>query len=674
MNSPQERETAPEIPREFVDLSLQRYYSMPAAVRFLMLAMSLGGVVLAVVYIFGFVPLLDITYYFLLMAMYLPLAYLLLPASKREQKVTWLSYLPALAVLGLLLFLATQGRSIVYQTWVPVSQPWQLWTAAALFVLILEAARRSGGMIFLIIVVLLGLYPIYADYMPGMLWGPPTSLGRTIAFNIYSGDAMLGVVTRVVAETIIGFLILAALLVATGAADFFLKLALALMGRARGGPAKVSVVASGFFGSLSGSIFGNVISTGSVTIPSMKRAGFPGYYAGALEACASTGGMLMPPVMGAVAFIMADFTNTEYGVIVIAAIIPSLLYYFGLYCHVDGYAAKANIQGLPKVELPSLGATLKEGWPFLLVLAFLVWGLVVMRWERLTPFYASGLLIVLTCFKKELVIRPSRIPEVLFQISKLLSQTMALLLPTSFILGGLMATGVAPAIASELVRMGGGSIILVLAIGVGVCIIFGMLGMIVAAYLMLALTLAPALEQIAGLNILAIHLFIAYYATLAAITPPVALAAFLASRISGSDPIQTSLHAARLGIVLYFIPIFFLFEPALIFQGPLYLTVIWFVLNVLAIILIAGGSEGRLMGFGTIRPWARIVLIVGGLLIGFPESYSTVAGIVMVAAVLLLRHWSRKNEPHPGGATAHGASPNPIAQPAQGSQAQETSP
>ncbi|PAU74851.1 TRAP transporter permease [Halomonas salipaludis] len=629
------------IPDEFVDRTYQRYQSMPLPVRITVLAMSLAGVMLAVVYVFGVIPLLDITYYFLLMAMYLPLAYLLLPAHKREGRVSWLSYFPALVVFGLALFLASQGRSIVYQTWVPVSEPWQLWVAAALFVMILEAARRSGGLIFLSIVVALGLYPIFADLMPGMLWGPPSSLARTIAFNVYSGDAMLGIVTRVVAETIIGFLILAALLVSTGAADFFLKLAMALMGRARGGPAKVSVLASGFFGSLSGSIFGNVVSTGSVTIPSMKRAGFPGYYAGALESCASTGGMLMPPVMGALAFIMADFTNTEYGVIVIAAIIPSLLYFFGLYCHVDGYAAKADLKGLPEVELPRIRQTLLEGWPFLVVLVFLVWGLVVMRWERLTPFYASGLLILLTCFKKELMLRPSKIPEVLFQIGKLLSQTMGLLLPTSFILGGLMATGVAPAIASELVRMGGGSIVLVLAIGIGVCLIFGMLGMIVAAYLMLALTLAPALEQMAGLNILAIHLFIAYYATLAAITPPVALAAFLASRISDSDPLQTSLHAARLGIVLYFIPIFFLFEPALIFQGPLYLTAIWFALNVLAIILIAGGSEGHLMGFGQVRNWARPVLFIGGLLIGFPEFVSTLVGMAAVTLVLGMRQFSQ---------------------------------
>lgn len=649
-----------EVPADLRDRTLERWQAIPSPVRALLLGMSAAGTLLAVVYIFGIVPLLDVSYYFLLMALYLPWVYLLLPAYKGERGVTAASYLPAIAICGLTLFMAYMGRSLVFQTWVPVTATWQLVVAAGLFILILDAARRAGGYIFLVIVTALALYPVYADYMPGIFWGPPTTLSRTIAFNVYSGDAMLGVVTRVVGETIIGFLILAGLLVATGAADFFLKLALSMLGMARGGPAKVAVIASGFFGSLSGSIFSNVIGTGSVTIPAMKRSGFPSHYAGALEACASTGGMLMPPVMGAVAFIMADFTNTAYGVIVLAALIPSTLYYFGLYCHVDGYAAKNDLKGLPKSELPSLKKTLIDGWPFIIVLGFLVYGLVVLRLERLTPFYASGLLIVLTFFKKDLRITPSKIPNIVYEIGKMLSQTFGLLLPTSFILGGLMATGVAPVIASELVRMGGDSVVPVLAIGIAVCLIFGMLGMIVAAYLMLALTLAPALEQVGGLNTLAIHLFIAYYATLAAITPPVALAAFLASRISDSDPIKTSVHSARLGIVLYFIPIFFLFEPALIFQGPLYLTAFWTIMNIIAVIVIAGASEGRMMYLGSLKGWTRPILFIAGLLIGFPEWISTAVGLTTTGALFLMRGIAWEPDHASDGPAAAPSTPNEV--------------
>ncbi|MEQ9674266.1 MAG: TRAP transporter fused permease subunit, partial [Roseovarius indicus] len=523
------------VPEDMRDPSESRWESMPRWLRAVILLAAASGTAMAACYVFAVFPLLDLTYYFLLMAAFLPVVYLLLPAWKGEKGVTWASYAPALAILVLTLVMAWQSRALVFGSWVPVKETWQLWVAVGLYVLILEAARRSGGLVFLSIVIVLSIYPVYAEFMPGILWGPPTDLSRTIAFNVFSNDAMLGVVTRVVAETLIGFLVLAALMVATGAAEFFLNLALAMMGTARGGPAKVSVLASGFFGSLSGSIFSNVVGTGSVTIPAMKKAGFPAHYAGALEACASTGGMIMPPVMGAVAFIMADFTGTEYRVIVLAAIIPAVLYYFGLYCHVHGFALRNNLRGMKREELPKIGQVLRDGWPYQNVLGFLIWGLVMMRWERLTPFYASALLLVLTTLHPRLRLKFSRIPELFYQITKLLSQTMGLLLPTSFILGGLMATGVAPVIAASLVRMGGDNIVPVLAVGIAVCMIFGMLGMIVAAYLMLALTLAPALEQIAGLNTLAIHMFIAYYSSLAAITPPIALAAFLASRISGSD-------------------------------------------------------------------------------------------------------------------------------------------
>lgn len=635
------------VPEDMRDPAEDRWRSMPEWLRAFILLAAAAGVTLAVCYIFSIFPLLDLTYYFLLMAAFLPVVFLLIPAWKGENGVTWLSYLPALATLFFTLLMAYNSRSLVYGSWVPVKETWQLWTAVGLFVLILESARRSGGHIFLAIVLILSLYPVYAYNMPGIMWGPPTSLSRTIAFNVFSNDAMLGVVTRVVAELIIGFLILAALMIATGAADFFLNLAMAMMGTSRGGAAKVSVLASGFFGSLSGSIFSNVVGTGSVTIPAMKKAGFPAHYAGALEACASTGGMIMPPVMGAVAFIMADFTGTEYRVIVMAAIIPSLLYYFGLYCHVHGYALRHGLEGMKRADLPKIRQVLKDGWPFLFVLAFLVWGLVIVRWERLTPFYASALLLVLTTLHPKLRMKFSRIPDLFYQITKLLSQTMGLLLPTSFILGGLMATGVAPVIAASLVRMGGDSVVPVLAIGITVCIIFGMLGMIVAAYLMLALTLAPALEQIAGLNTLAIHMFIAYYASLAAITPPVALAAFLASRISGSDALHTSMHAARLGIVLYFIPIFFLFEPALILQGPFYLTVIWTSLNILAVVIIASASEGYLPFRGLVSNWARLPLLVTGLLIGFPEWSSTLIGLVLALAIGYLGTRSKNSEVTP---------------------------
>ena len=248
------------VPEAFIDRTYERYQSLPLAVRFAILIMSLGGISASIIYIFGLTyyvglpAIFDISYYFFLMAMFMPMVYLLMPAYKKEVTAGIFSYAPAILFFVLAMFLTTKGRALNYQTWIPPNE-WQMWLSVAMFLLVLEAGRRVGGTIFLCIVIFFGLYPVFAEYMPGIMWGPPMSVARTLAFNVYSSDALLGIVTRVVGETLIGCLILAALLVATGAADFFLKIALALMGTARGGPAKVAVIASGFFGSLSGSIF-----------------------------------------------------------------------------------------------------------------------------------------------------------------------------------------------------------------------------------------------------------------------------------------------------------------------------------------------------------------------------------------------------------------------------------
>ena len=239
----------------------------------------------------------------------------------------------------------------------------------------LEVARRSGGLPFFLVVLLLGLYPLIADFLPGLLMGIPYDFDRTIEAHVFRAEGMMGITTKIVAEIILGFLVFAGILIATGAGQFFIDLANASFGRYRGGPAKVSIVASGFFGSLSGSIFSNIAGTGSITIPAMKKAGYPPHYAGAIEACASTGGVVMPPVMGAIAFVMAITIGVGYSTIMVAAIIPSLLFYFGLILQVDAYAARTGIKGMDKADTPSARKVLLRGWPFLSVLVFLVWGL-----------------------------------------------------------------------------------------------------------------------------------------------------------------------------------------------------------------------------------------------------------------------------------------------------------
>ncbi len=512
--------------------------------------------------------------------------------------------------------------------------PLSFTAALILNVLVLESARRVGGPIFAIVCFVLTLYPLFSPYMPGIFRGPVFGFTPLIGHLTFDTQGLLGIPMKVIGGILIGFLIFAGILIRTGAGAFFLNLALAVAGRSRGGPAKVAVIASGFFGSLSGSIFANIVGTGSVTIPAMKKSGYSPHYAGAIEACASTGGVLMPPVMGAVAFVMATITSIPYASIMIAAFVPSCLYYWGLLLQVDAHAASKGLEGLPKEQLPRLWPTLKQGWHFLFVLIFLVWGLVYMRWEQLTPFYASALLILLSMIRKENRINRERLVSLFDGVGELLVESLGIILPLGLIICGLVVTGIAPAITSGVVALSGGIPWVALLFGVIVCYVLGLVGMLTPAYIFLAMSLAPVLVRV-GFNVMAVHLFIIYYAMLSAITPPVAVGAFLAAGIARADPMKTAWQAMRLGVVIYFVPFFFVFEPSLVLEGPPLASLYCFTLCLAGIVLIAGGIEGYLLKVGLLSKWARSLLVIAGLLIAFPEWKTTIAGAILAVVVIV---------------------------------------
>ncbi len=628
---------------EPVAVEVTRYGSLPKAVRAFLLFAFGGGIGVAVYYTFGFViggkVLFDVAYYYLLVGIFLPCVFILMPARKKDKRLPWYDLVQAALALGIGLYLFSKAFEIVNVGWIPPSGL-NFAIAFILFLLVLEGGRRAGGFVYLAVCAFFGLYALFASHMPGILWGVSYSFVTTIGFNIFSSEALIGIPLKVVAEILIGFLVFAGILIASGGGKFFLNTALALLGRFRGGPAKVAVVSSAFFGSLSGSVFANIVATGSITIPAMKRTGYPKHYAAAIEACSSTGGVLMPPVMGAVAFVMAMLLAIDYAVVIIAAAIPAILYYFGLLMQVDAYAAKVGLRGLPQEEIPSLKRTLIEGWPFIVVLLFLVWGLLYMRWERLAPYYASGLLVLLSFTRRETMLTPRRIIETLATIGKLITQTMAIMLPIGLITGGLTITGTAPAFTAAIINLGAENIFLILVLGVVTCYFLGMAGLLTAAYIFLAVTLAPAIIQAGGLNVLAVHLFIIYYAMLAVITPPVASGAFIAAGIAGASPMKTAFQAMRLGVVIYFIPFFFIFNPSLILQGPIFETLYLFFLCLLGILLIAAGMEGYLVTVGKIGLWARPLLVVAGFLIAFPGWNTTIIGAALalfVAPIIRIR-------------------------------------
>jgi len=513
----------------------------------------------------------------------------------------------------------------------------------------LEIARRSGGFPFLLVIFLLGLYPVLADYFPGLLMGIPYSFERMIEAHVFRTEGLMGITTKIVAEIVLGFLVFAGVLIATGAGQFFIDLANAGFGKYRGGPAKVSIVASAFFGSLSGSIFSNIAGTGSITIPTMKKSGYPPHYAGAIEACASTGGVLMPPVMGAIAFVMAITIGVDYATIMLAAILPSFLFYLGLMLQVDAYAARKGLVGVKQDKLPSAREVMKRGWPFLSVMVFLIWGLLWMRWEFYAPWYASALMIALSFLQRETMMTPTRIFATLRQVGILLTQTAAIILPIAFVVRAMTITGVTGSMTSGLVALGGDNVYLIIALGVLACFIMGMAGLAIVAYIFLAVTLAPAIIETGGLNEVAVHFFIIYYAMLSVITPPVGAAAFLAATIAGAKPMQTSFTAMRLGVVIYFVPLFFLFQPALVMQGDL--TPLLYVLPsiIIGIVLLSGGLEGYLLGVGMVKPWLRLPLAAAGFVFSFPSMTTTLIG-GLICAVLVFIIWkdNQKSAALPG--------------------------
>lgn len=623
-------------------VEITRYSYLPRVWRVTFCLATALTLSLAIYYIFGMLTfglLFKFTHFWLFIGLVSFCAYLILPARKKDRTaLPWYDVVAGILILGISIYFSTKGLEMYIQGWNHVP------SGFILGLLVLESGRRMGGPIFVGLCAIAFAYPLFAGHMPGMFWGPTFSFDRTIKALIFTQEGMLGVLTNVAAGILVSFIAFAGVLMASGGGAFFLRLASALLGRRRGGPAKVAVMASALFGSLSGSPVANVIATGSFTIPAMKRLGYSREYAGAIEACASTGGILMPPVMGALIFIMCEVTGLDYAVVVVAAFIPAFLYYFALLMQVDAYAARTGLVGLPKEDIPSLKQTLKEGWPFIFVLFFLIWGLIYMRWGYLTPWYAAGLLILLSWSRKETRLTPKKLFDCLSITGRMLTQSAALIFAINFLYGGLLITGVSGSFAAGLVHLGGGNLVLILLVGIMAAYIFGMVGMSIPGYILLSVTLAPALITVGNIEPLAAHLFIAYYVSLSMITPPVAVASFIAAIIAEASRMRTAVRSMILGFVIYFIPMFFLFEPALIAQGQSLRLLYLLPLVVIGITFVAAGFEGYLLTMGKLKHWARPLLIIAGALIAFPTSISwetTAIGAILVAIVLAVI-WTRK--------------------------------
>lgn len=609
-------------------------------IRVIVMILGVVGIAMAVnqqflLNILGFQPLGN-SYLYYLIGIFLALAFLMLPVvSARPERFWWLNIILATAALISGGWLGNNGLDIIQKGWEYDAPLMADIMACTLLFLAIEGMRRAGGPILLVTALLFGSYPLYADYMPGFLWGTQYSGIGTVRAHVLGVESMIGIPMQVVAELVIGFVIFGSVLVATKGSEFFMDLAAALMGRSRGGPAKVAVLGSGALGSLSGSVISNILTSAPFTVPTMRRVGYPAHYAAAVEACASTGATLMPPVMGTVAFVMASFLGVQYSTIALAALIPAVLFYVALLFQVDMYAARRGLAGLPRNEIPPIWPVLKSGWPYLLSLVVLIFVLMGLRMEERSPYYASLVMLIATAFRKETRITLEKAKDLLLDIAKNVASLVAVLAGIGLVVGGLSYTGVAGAFSRELLQYAGGNIPLMLLAGALTSFVLGMGMTVTACYIFLSILLAPALIQ-AGLNPIASHLFILYWGMLSYITPPVALAAITAANVAGSNPMKTGFHAMRLGLPLFVLPFIFVYDPALIMEGTWPQILERLSITLVAIWAITAASEGWVYKVGKIDVISRIFFAIGGALILLPELITSLIGVVVLAVVIVV--------------------------------------
>ncbi|MEO1695087.1 MAG: TRAP transporter fused permease subunit, partial [Pseudomonadota bacterium] len=505
------------------------------ATRTVVIVGTVAGIALAIHQLFNLqlfgITLLEGRYLYVLAGIFLALAFLLFRWNGEVGDAPWFDWLLAGASLVTAGYFAWTADTSLDMGWEYAAPDTAKSMSFVFWALILEGTRRTGGTALFVLVALFSVYPTFAGSMPDPLSGHESPLWDAVPYHIISAESAFGIPMKAFGGLVIGFIVFGAVLQRTGGGAFFNNLALSSVGHYRGGAAKVAILGSGFMGSMSGSVISNVLTTGAVSIPAMKRTGFSPRYAAATEACASTGGVLMPPIMGATAFVMASFLSRPYIEIAIAAAIPSLLYYFGLFAQIDAYAARRGLRGLARSDLPSFAQTMRDGWVFLAVFAVLIYLMVALRQDTLAPFWATLLLLIINQVMVRYRLTLATLADLIVGVGKGLAELVAVLLGVGLIVGAFSATGLAGTLVNELVFLAGNNTFVLLLMGALTAFVFGMGMTVTACYIFLAVVLAPALEQ-AGLNRLAVHLFILYWGMVSYITPPVALGAFAAATLA----------------------------------------------------------------------------------------------------------------------------------------------
>lgn len=509
--------------------------------------------------------------------------------------------------------------------------PAQYWFGVLMVLLTLEITRRATGIGLLAVVLVFVAYNLFGHAIGGVLGHGHIGLDHFLDIMIYTTDGVMGLPARVAATYAFMFVLFGTLLYHSKGGDFFNDIATAFTGHRHGGSAKVAVASSGLYGMISGSPTADVVTSGCVTIPMMKKAGFKGPEAGAIEVAASTGGSIMPPVMGSAAFLMAEYTGIEYRDIAIAALLPALLYYLSVYAQVHFRAVRLGIGGLPRSALPRVWPTIRKGGMFIVPLVVLTWALFAGYTPTMVAVFGSLSVLAVAALRADTRLGPGALVNALAETTVRSVVVAGATAAAGLVIGGITMTGLAAKFSHLVYALGAADQFTTFVIAAALTTLLGMGMPTPSAYILAAVLMSPLMKQL-GISDLQGHMFLLYFAVLSAITPPVAVAAFAASSISGDNPILISLHAVKLALAAFLVPFVFVFGPELLWQGPLWKTAITFMTAAAGLILIAGAIEiyPKWVG-GTV---SRLLLAASGVLMLAPSFVSTGLGIVLATGVI----------------------------------------
>ncbi|MBT3915373.1 MAG: TRAP transporter fused permease subunit [Rhodospirillaceae bacterium] len=547
----------------------------------------------------------------------------------------------ALACLAVGLYFSLQASTIVDRiVLLDELTQWDVLFGSIVFVLTLEITRRTTGLGLTFIVFAFVVYNLFGHLLGGVLKHGDIGYLHFIEITVFTTDGIFGLPLRVAATYAFMFVMFGTVLHACGGGAFFFNFAAAISGRSPGGPAKVAVISSGMYGMLSGSPTSDVVTTGSITIPIMKRLGYRGAHAGAIEVAASTGGSFVPPVLGTAAFLMVDFAGLEYLQIAVAAVIPAILYYISIYAQVHFSCLRQGFGRLDDDLIPSFVETLKDGWLFIVPLTVLTVALIMGFTPTMVGIMGTVAVLVVSIFKASTRIGP-------ITLAKALSETCYRMVPVAgacaaagLIIGGMTMTGLAGKFAHLVNGLTDGHMFLTLLVTAALTVVLGLGMPTPSAYILSAALMTPILTEV-GVATLPAHMFVFYYAVMSALTPPVAVAAYAASSIAEDNPLLIAVMAVKFALAAFIVPFAFIYGPELLMIGPWHVIAFSFITAAVGLIFISAALEAYFQDH--LAKWERLIIGLAGFGLIMPNYYTAGASVALLAVYFVPRYIRRKN-------------------------------